>query len=144
MYRQLGIDPTRYRPASEALLRRAVKGKEMPQINASVDAANYISLKFLLPLGLYDVEKIGNKIILREGRPGETYEGLGKPEVRLEGKYVLADEEGPFGNPSSDSKRASVDLNSTKLLMVIFAPVNISNKEEIIERTREIYHILGN
>ena len=143
MYRLLKIDPTRYRPSSEALLRRAIKGMDMPQINAAVDAANYISLKFLIPLGLYDTDKIKNDISLREGLPGESYEGLGKPEVRVEGKYVLVDGESTFGNPSSDSKRTSVDLNSKNLLMVVYTPVNYREKEEIIERTREVFAILG-
>ena len=143
MYRLLKIDPTRYRPSSEALLRRAIKGMDMPQINAAVDAANYISLKFLIPLGLYDTDKIKNDISLRKGLPGESYEGLGKPEVRVEGKYVLVDGEGPFGNPSSDSRRTSVDLNSKNLLMVVYTPVNYREKEEIIERTREVFAILG-
>ena len=142
MYRQLKIDPTRYRPSSEALLRRAIKGLNMPQINAAVDVANYICLKFLIPLGLYDTDKIQNTISLREGLPGEIYEGLGKPEVRVEGKYVLVDEKGPFGNPSSDSRRTSVDLNSKNLLMVVYTPVNYREKEEIIERTREVFAIL--
>ena len=143
MYRLLKIDPTRYRPSSEALLRRAIKGLDMPQINAAVDAANYISLKFLIPLGLYDTDKIKNDISLREGLPGESYEGLGKPEVRVEGKYVLVDGEGPFGNPSSDSRRTSVDLNSKNLLMVVYTPVNYREKEEIIGRTREVFAIIG-
>ena len=143
MYRLLKIDPTRYRPSSEALLRRAIKGLDMPQINAAVDAANYISLKFLIPLGLYDTDKINNDISLREGLPGENYEGLGKPEVRVGGKYVLVDGEGPFGNPSSDSRRTSVDLNSKNLLMVVYTPVNYREKEEIIGRTREVFAIIG-
>lgn len=142
MYRNLGVDPTRYRPSSEALLRRAIKRNPMPQINAAVDAANFISLRFLLPLGLYDLDKVEGQIVLRKGFNDEEYEGLGKPRVSLHDKYVLADQLGPFGNPSSDSMRTSVDLASIRLLMVVYLPLNYKRKEAIVEGVEEIYNFL--
>lgn len=142
MYRNLGVDPTRYRPSSEALLRRAIKRNPMPQINAAVDAANFISLRFLLPLGLYDLDKVEGQIVLRKGFKDEIYEGLGKPIVTLHDKYVLADQLGPFGNPSSDSMRTSVDLTSIRLLMVVYLPLKYKRKEEIVEGSKGIYNFL--
>lgn len=122
LYRSFGIDPTSTRPSSEALVRRILQGKPFPSVSAAVDVANLCSVAFLLPIGLYDVAKIGGEVLLRRGWPGESYPGIRKETVHLEGRPVLADTEGPFGNPTSDSLRASVDAKTTGLLLVIFAP----------------------
>src|SRR5438270_9933066 len=58
IFHRAGLDPTRYRPSSESLLRRAVKGKGLYFINSVVDLINYFSLKTLWPIGLYDADKL--------------------------------------------------------------------------------------
>jgi DNA/RNA-binding domain of Phe-tRNA-synthetase-like protein len=122
LYRVFGIDPTRTRPSSEALLRRVLKGQGLPRILNAVDVCNLCALLFLLSIGLYDAGRIRGPVTLRRGRPGESYPGIRKDEVHLEGRPVLADEEGPFGNPTSDSLRTSVTPSTTSIWMVIFAP----------------------
>ncbi|RMG61128.1 MAG: hypothetical protein D6715_14275 [Calditrichaeota bacterium] len=122
LYRSLGLEPTRYRPSSEALLRRILKNKPLYRINLLVDAGNFCALRFLLPIGLYDQGVLQGKVVLRPGRPGETYRAIGKGEMNLQAKPVLADEQGPFGNPSADSERSSLTLKTEQILMVIFAP----------------------
>jgi DNA/RNA-binding domain of Phe-tRNA-synthetase-like protein len=124
LYRVFGIDPTRTRPSSEALLRRILLGKPLPRILTAVDVCNLCSLRFLLPIGLYDAARIHGPVRLRRGLKGETFEGIRKDDVHLEGRPALADEEGPFGNPSSDSLRTSVTVATRSLWMVIFAPGN--------------------
>src|SRR5437867_10216589 len=115
LYRAFGIDPTRTRPSSEALLRRVLQGKPFPAILNAVDVCNLCALLFLLPIGLYDAHRVRGAVTLRRGRPGETYQGIRKDEVHLEGRPVLADEEGPFGNPTSDSLRTCVTAASRSL-----------------------------
>ena len=122
LYRRFGVDPTRTRPSSEALVRRAVQGKPLPRVSNAVDVCNLCSMRFLLPIGLYDTGKVRGSIVLRTGKAGESYPGIRKDEVGLEGRLVLADEQGPFGNPSSDSFRTCVEEGTTALLMVVFAP----------------------
>lgn len=122
LYRGLGVDPTRYRPGSEALFRRAARGKPLPRILAPVDVCTLCSLEFLLPICLYDAGRLRGRVVVRLGRAGESYPGIRKGEIRLEGRPALFDDEGPFGNPTSDSLRASVREETTSLLMVIFAP----------------------
>jgi DNA/RNA-binding domain of Phe-tRNA-synthetase-like protein len=122
LYKAFGVDPTRTRPSSEALLRRALQGKPMPRILNAVDVCNLCSLRYLLPLGLYDAGKVRGPATLRRGRPGESYAGIRKDEVHVAGRIVLADVEGPFGNPTSDSLRTSVDETTAALALVIFAP----------------------
>jgi DNA/RNA-binding domain of Phe-tRNA-synthetase-like protein len=122
LYRAFGIDPTHTRPSSEALLRRVLQGKGMPRILNAVDLCNLCGLRFLLSIGLYDAAALRGLVRLRRGAPGEVYQGIRKGAVNLEGRPVLCDEEGPFGNPTSDSLRTSVTTATTLLLMVIFAP----------------------
>jgi DNA/RNA-binding domain of Phe-tRNA-synthetase-like protein len=124
LYRLFGIDPTRTRPSSEALLRRVLKGQGLPRIFNAVDVCNLCALLFLLSIGLYDADRIRGPVALRRGRPGESYPGIRKDAVHLEGRPVLADEAGPFGNPTSDSSRTSVTPATTALWMVIFAPAS--------------------
>jgi DNA/RNA-binding domain of Phe-tRNA-synthetase-like protein len=122
MYRRVGLDPTKRRPSSEALLRRVVKGDSLPRINALVDICNWCSLELQLPYGLYDAAKIDGDVELRLGREGEEYPGIRKDVIHVAGRLTLADHLGPFGNPSSDSLRTMVTTEATRALAVIFAP----------------------
>lgn len=122
LYRAFGIDPTRTRPSSEALLRRVLLGKPLPRVLNAVDVCNLCSLRFLLPIGLYDREAIRGPVELRRGRPNESFRGIRKEDIHLEGRPTVADADGPFGNPSSDSLRTSVTPATRSLFLVIFAP----------------------
>jgi DNA/RNA-binding domain of Phe-tRNA-synthetase-like protein len=122
MYRRVGIDPTKTRPSSEALLRRVTRGDGMPRINSLVDICNWCSLGFQLPYGLYDRARISGSVELRLGRDGEEYAGIRKEVVHLAGRLTLADAEGPFGNPTSDSSRTMVTLQTRNALFVVFTP----------------------
>jgi DNA/RNA-binding domain of Phe-tRNA-synthetase-like protein len=131
MYKQVGIDPTKTRPSSEALLRRLRKGDELPRINSLVDVINWCSVESQLPFGLYDLDQITPEngiagVTLRLGRPGEEYAGIRKDVVHLGGRLVLADANGPFGNPTSDSARTMVTVRTTRALVVIFAPAGVA------------------
>lgn len=122
LYKAFGIDPTRTRPSSEALLRRILQGKPFPSVSNAVDVANLCAVEFFLSLGLYDAAKVVGGVVLRRGRPGESYAGIRKDEVHVGGRPCLVDEAGAFGNPTSDSSRTAVDDATRSLWMVIFAP----------------------
>ena len=126
IFHRAGLDPTRYRPSSESLLRRAVKGKGLYFINSIVDLINYFSLKTLWPIGLYDADKLKPPITWRIGREGESYEGIGRDRLNLAHFPLLADEEGPFGSPISDSMRTRVTQDCTRILWITFAPAGSS------------------
>ena len=68
--------------------------------------------------------EIAGVITLRLGLPGEEYPGIGKEMIHLEGRPALFDRLGPFGNPSSDSDRTKVTVMTTRLLFVLFEPVD--------------------
>jgi DNA/RNA-binding domain of Phe-tRNA-synthetase-like protein len=122
----VGIDPTKTRPSSEALLRRVRKGDELPRINSLVDVINWCSLESQLPFGLYDLNHVRGDVTLRLGREGEEYAGIRKDVVHVGGRLTLADAEGPFGNPTSDSARTMVTTATSRALVVIFAPAGLA------------------
>jgi len=122
MYRRIGLDPTKTRPSSEALLRRVRKGDRLPRINTLVDICNWCSLEFQLPYGLYDIAALQPPVVLRMGKEGESYPGIRKDVVNVADRLTLADQTGPFGNPTSDSARTMVTEATSGVLVVVFAP----------------------
>ena len=125
MYKRAGLDPTKTRPSSEALLRRVRKGDTLPRINSMVDVCNWCSIELQLPYGLYDADHITGAVVLRLGRTGEAYAGIRKDEVHVADRITLADDVGPFGNPTSDSARTMVTTSTTSAMVVVFAPADI-------------------
>lgn len=122
IFHRSGLDPTRYRPSSESLLRRAVKAKGLYFINSVVDVINYLSLKTLWPMGLYDADRVAPPIEWRSGNDGESYEGIGRDRLNLAHFPLLVDTSGPFGSPISDSMRTRVTGDCSHILWITFAP----------------------
>jgi len=107
-FKAFGRDPGRVRVSSEALYRRLRQGNDLYHINAVVDANNLVSLETGFSLGSYDLRRLNGNIVLRLGRKGESYAGIGKGALDLERMPLLADDEGPFGCPCSDSRRGMI------------------------------------
>lgn len=126
LYRRTGEDPTKTRPSSEALLRRALRGGPLPRVNSLVDLCNLCSLEFLLPIGLYDLDRVHGSLVVRMGRPGEAYESLGKGFLRAEGRLVVCDDLGPVGSPTHDSARTGITLQTRRALALVFGPGSYS------------------
>jgi DNA/RNA-binding domain of Phe-tRNA-synthetase-like protein len=137
LYRIFGIDPTKTRPSSEALLRRVRRGEPLPRINTAVDVCNWCSLEVQLPYGLYDAGLLEPPIELRRGAPGDAYAGIRKDVVRLEGRPALFDARGPFGNPTSDSARTMTTVRTRDVLAVVFAPAAVprGRMQEVLDMT---------
>src|SRR6202050_603179 len=127
MFRAWGMDPSKYRPSSEALLRRVVQGKGLYRVSNVVDIGNLGSLEIGWPYGCYDRAKINPPVALRHGAPGEKYEGIGKQTWHLEGRPVLADPAGPFGSPISDSTRSMITESAKEIMIVIYAPARVAD-----------------
>lgn len=121
LYRLCGIDPTKTRPSSEALLRRTIQGKGLYKINNLVDVCNWCSLDFQLPIGLYDLDEIRGDVICRFGKEGESFPGIRKDDVHVGGRICMADDKGAFGSPTSDSARTMIKEDTGRALMVLFA-----------------------
>lgn len=124
-FRALGKDPSRYRPSSEALLRRVVQGKGLFNVNTLVDTNNLLSLESGLPAGAYDLARIADTfkigLELRVGAEGDGYEAIARGPFNLANLPVLCDAQGPFGSPTSDSVRTMVTAACRETLLVVYA-----------------------
>lgn len=118
-YKALGKDPSRYRGSAEALLRRIISGKSFPQINNVVDVINLVSVESRLPVGLYDLDHVKGDIVFRVGLAAESYKGIGKYDLNLEGLPVFCDATGPHGSPTSDSERSMVTAATKNIAAII-------------------------
>jgi DNA/RNA-binding domain of Phe-tRNA-synthetase-like protein len=132
-YWRLGIDPTKQRPAQEALIRRILRGDGLPRINPMVDIGNAVSVKYKVPVGLYDIRKIGqvDYIVLRRAADGELFTPLGSPKMTLtRNQIVLATSDGKILHvyPYRDSELTKVDEFTTDVLIVVAGISGVSDE----------------
>lgn len=132
LFKSVGIDPSRYRPSAEALVRRIVKGQGLYHINCIVDINNICSIESLFPLGAYDRERIQGDVTIRLGRSDEAYQGIGR-EINIAGKLASADGQGAFGSPIADSDRTKITEATRNVLVLLYAPQDTDDAE--IEKT---------
>lgn len=120
VYRSCGKDPSRYRPASEALIRRQLTGKSLYQIDTLVDLVNLASIAYGYSIGGFDADKFeGDTLTLGIGREGEPYEGIGRGMINIAGLPVYRDSKGGVGTPTSDNERTKITLQTTHLVVLI-------------------------
>ena len=120
VYKACGKDPSRYRPASEALIRRMLQGKELYQRDTLVDLVNLASIAYGYSIGGFDADKfVGNTLTLGIGREGEPYEGIGRGLLNICGLPVYRDAEGGVGTPTSDNERTKMTLDTRHLVVLI-------------------------
>ena len=120
VYKACGKDPSRYRPASEALIRRVLQGKELYQRDTLVDLVNLASIAFGYSIGGFDADKfVGDTLTLGIGREGEPYEGIGRGLINIHGLPVYRDAEGGVGTPTSDHERTKMTVDTQHLVVLI-------------------------
>jgi len=129
LFRAAGCDPTRYRPASEALLRRLVKGSELPSIHPLVDLNNCLSAELEVPCCVMAEGSFGSSLVLRVGGPEEGYTSLRGP-FRLEGKPVLVDESGPLDAPITGNERVRVRPETERAWLVAYMPRGVVGQDQ--------------
>ena len=135
VYRACGKDPSRYRPASEALIRRMLQGKSLYQIDTLVDLVNLASIAYGYSIGGFDADKfLGDTLTLGIGKADEPYEGIGRGMINIEGLPVYRDEKGGVGTPTSDNERTKMELKTTHLVVLING---YDGKEEKVRENAE-------
>lgn len=132
LFRAAGCAPTKYRPASEALLRRLVKGEDLPAIQPLVDLNNCLSAELAVPCCVMVEGSFGAAMTLRSGRAGEAYESLRGP-FNLEGKPLLVDEEGPIDTPITGNQRVKVESGTRRAWLVAYLPAGVVSAAEAWE-----------
>jgi len=120
-YWKIGIDPTKVRPSSEALVRRILQGKELPSINPLVDTFNLVSALTGITFSAFDLDKISGAVRMSWSRAGERFVGIGTGEIELTGReLVLRDDSGPISiYPYRDSERTKTSLQTRNVLLVL-------------------------
>ena len=129
LFRAAGCDPTRYRPASEALLRRLVKGADLPEIQPLVDVNNCLSAELAVPCCVMAKGSLGTSLVFRSGDEGESYESLRGP-FNAEAKPLLVDEIGPIDTPITGSERVKVEQDSTRCWLVAYLPQGVVSVDD--------------
>lgn len=118
-YKACGKDPSRYRPASEQLARRALQGKGLYSVDTLVDVGNLVSLLSGYPTGLLDADKIEGEVHLGIGTANDEYEGIGRGALNVQGLPLYRDARGGIATPTSDSTRTMLSSTTQHLLFII-------------------------
>jgi DNA/RNA-binding domain of Phe-tRNA-synthetase-like protein len=133
-YRQLGKDPNRYRLSAEALMRRVAKGKRLYPISAVVDALNLVSLSTGITIGGFDSAKIIGNVELGIGQPGEEFIAIGRGPLNVDNLPVYRDKTGVIGNPTSDSERTMITMETENILMLITGFYGRKGIQEVLDQ----------
>jgi phosphoenolpyruvate synthase (EC 2.7.9.2) len=146
-WRVLGIDPTKQRPAQEALLRRVLRGEPLPRINPVVDAGNATSIKYMVPIGLYDLAKVRSSTLrIRMSKKGEIFRPIGGTPYELNNQIVLAsDGQILHVYPYRDSVETKIDVDTRDVLVVV-AGVRGVEEERLVNAAyylRKLFSLLG-
>ena len=141
VYKACGKDPSRYRPASEQLIRRMLQGKELYQIDTLVDLVNLASIAYGYSIGGFDADKfVGDTLTLGVGKEGEPYEGIGRGMLNIAGLPVYRDAIGGVGTPTSDNERTKMTLQTTHLMVLING--YDGNEERVADNARFIQELV--
>ena len=141
VYKACGKDPSRYRPASEQLIRRMLQGKELYQIDTLVDLVNRDSIAYGYSIGGFDADKfVGDTLTLGVGKEGEPYEGIGRGMLNIAGLPVYRDAIGGVGTPTSDNERTKMTLQTTHLMVLING--YDGNEERVADNARFIQELV--
>ena len=138
-YWRLGIDPTKTRPSSEALIRRALRSGSIPLINNVVDLGNVASIRTMVPIGIYDLDKAALPLKLRRARAGGLFHPIGgAPEALSNKDVVLVDSRGVVMHvfPHRDSVQTMVTQETKRILIVACGVKGVS--EEVVREAVEL------
>jgi DNA/RNA-binding domain of Phe-tRNA-synthetase-like protein len=141
VYKACGKDPSRYRPASEQLIRRMLQGKELYQIDTLVDLVNLASIAYGYSIGGFDADKfVGDTLTLGIGREGEPYEGIGRGPLNIAGLPVYRDAQGGVGTPTSDNERTKMTMETTHLVVLVNG--YDGNRERVMENAQYLKQLI--
>jgi len=119
---KIGIDPTKIRPAAEALIRRILAGKPIPTINNVVDSYNLASIKTEIALAAFNRDELSSSLFMRTAEKGERFLGIGMSEpMELNGgEIVISDKEKLVAvYPYRDADKSKVSGTTKNLLILV-------------------------
>lgn len=142
-YKALGKDPSRYRLATESLLRRLIKGNDLYYVNNAVDIGNVLSIRTQRSVAVLDEMQVKGNVLIRIGN-AEAYEGIGRGMINIENIPVYCDDIGPFGSPTSDTMRTAIKPNTTRILLFIMSFDGSEDLHQDIELAKSLFQKFSN
>ena len=143
----------RGKPASEYLLRSAASGEHgFPRINYVVDVCNYVSLKYLVPISLWDLDRAGTELYrFRRGLPAEEYVfNASGQAIRLEDLAVgccRSDAEDRLGvpivSPIKDCQATKTDERSRRIMASVYVPTSVVSTATLKSICSEFARFIG-
>lgn len=143
-YKKYGKDPSRYRLATESLIRRLSKGNKLYRINNVVDLGNILSIKTRKSIAVLDYNKIQGDVLIRLGKSNDEYYGIGRGKINIENIPLYEDDLGPFGSGTSDTERTMITPSTTKILLFIVSFSGRSDFDNDIQYAKELYSTYAN
>jgi DNA/RNA-binding domain of Phe-tRNA-synthetase-like protein len=131
----VGVDPTKTRPASEALVRRILSGGKLPTINTAVDAYNLASATTGIPIAAFDADTLTGDLTMRFAQEGEQFLGIGmeRPAVLQRKQVIVIDPENVIAiYPYRDSDATKVTLD-TRNIRILTCGVPGVQREKVVE-----------
>ena len=123
LYWTFGMDPTKQRVSSEAVLRRILKGLNLWRISDIVDIINLASAYHKIPIGLIDASKLKGDLFIRTAANGEVFQRIGGKTIVCRGReIVVADDEKIvcFGYATHDSERTMITKDSSNVIVLLY------------------------
>lgn len=143
-YKKYGKDPSRYRLATESLIRRLAKGNKLYRINNVVDLGNILSINTKKSIAVLDYDKIQGNVFIRLGNENDEYYGIGRGKLNVENIPLYEDDLGPFGSGTSDTERTMITNDTHKILLFIVSFTGTSNLEEELAYASSLYTTYAN
>jgi len=129
LFWKVGIDPTKIRPAAQALVRRILAGKPLPTISNVVDSYNLAPVKTEVALAAFNLDELRGSLTMRTARRGEAFAGIGMKEpMELTGvEVVISDEEKLVAvYPYRDADKSKVSSGTKNLMLLVCGVPGIS------------------
>jgi DNA/RNA-binding domain of Phe-tRNA-synthetase-like protein len=146
-FRSFGVDPTKYRSAAEALLRRLTKQGELPSINALVDLANLVSIRYALPVAVFDQRGVNGGTTVRLAHGGERWADLGssKTEHPEPGEVIFSDDDEQVSARRWcwRQSRATAAREDTTEVLVTVEGLHAAAPDDIDRALRDLEALLG-
>lgn len=139
---KLGVDPTKTRPAAEALVRRILKSASMPRINDFVDAYNLASIETGVPVAAFDLEALEDDIVLRLSRAGEEFLGIGMTGSKPLGGGILVMSSGSdliamYPYRDADASKITLETRDATLIACGVPGIGMDILQEAAGRSRD-------
>ena len=145
-FRGFGVDPTQYRSAAEALLRRLTKKGDIPSIHTLVDIGNLVSIRYALPVALFDTRALSGPLTVRFADGTERYMTLGEAQTEHPepGEVVFCDERGVVHARRwcfRQSEQSAVREDTTEALVTVEAQ-HAGARAEVNAAVRDLLTLL--